>query len=87
MKKQFKKIQETTLQTTVSFLRWIFFLIFLYIGFTIIYGLWLDGMDFINSVMTFSVSGFFAFFMGYFGWRLAELIEEWLRKTRGKKDE
>ena len=87
MKKQFKKLHETTVKTTVSFLRWIFFLIFLYIGFTIIFGLWFKGMEFFSDVITFSVSGFFAFFMGYFGWRLAEIIEEWLKKTRGEKNE
>jgi len=81
MKKQLKTIQQTTVKTTVHFLKWIFFLIFLYIGFTIVYSFW-KNPDFFEQVVTLSVGGFFAFFMGYFGWRLAQLIEEWFK---GKK--
>jgi len=80
MKKQFAQLQ----QTTIHFLRWVFFLIFLYIGFTIFWGLWYNPL-FFEQVITFSVSGFFAFFMGYFGWRLAQIIEEWFSKIPGKK--
>jgi len=83
MKKQLETIQKTTVKTTIHFFRWVFFLIFLYIAFTIIWGFWFKGNEFFEQVITFSVSGFFAFFMGYFGWRLAEIIEEWLRK-KGK---
>jgi hypothetical protein len=80
VKRQLEEIRDKSVKTTIHFLRWIFFIIFIYIAFTIAYGLWLKGAEFFETVVNFSVGGFFAFFMGYFGWRLAEVIEDWLRK-------
>jgi len=83
MKNHFETIHKTTVKTTVRFFKWIFFIIFLYIGFSIIYSFW-HNPEFFEQVVALSVGGFFAFFMGYFGWRLAQIIEEWIT---GKKEE
>ena len=85
MKKQLKTLQDTTVKTTFHILKWVFFLIFLYISFTIIWGFWTNRTEFFNNIITFSVSGFFAFFMGYFGWRLAEIVEKAMMKKIGEK--
>ena len=80
MKRHIKKIQGKTIKTTIHMLRWIFLLILVYIVAVTVWGFWQKGISFFDDVATLSVGGFFAFFMGYFGWRLAELIEQWLKE-------
>ena len=73
-----KNLPEHTVKTTSHLILWTFFIISLYIIVTTAYGFYIQGFAFLDGIVTLSVGGFFAFFMGYFGWRLAESMEGWL---------
>ena len=72
-----REIPKTTVKTTTHLIKWAFLVIILYIIVTTVYGFYSQGLGFLDNVVTLSVGGFFAFFMGYFGWRLAESMEIW----------
>jgi len=44
-----------------------------------------SGIDFLESIATISVGGFWAFFLGYFGWRLGQTIENYLISIKRNK--
>jgi drug/metabolite transporter (DMT)-like permease len=61
-----------TMRVTIYALRWVFLLIFVFIMIGII-ALFLTGGDnHIKNIIGYSITGFFTFFMGYFGWILAQ---------------
>ena len=69
----------------IHFLIIIFICIIIY---TIVVSVWTfinAGADFLTNVATISVGGFWAFFLGYFGWRMGQTIEEYFRTIRQKK--
>lgn len=68
---------------TYGLLKWVFFFIFLYILVSTI-GLLLTNKEYIQQIVTLSISGFLAFFMGYFGWRGGMLVEEHFIKLSKK---
>ena len=75
----------TTIQVTIRALRWIFFLIFIYIAVSIVILILQGGNESIaniSQIIVYSVSGFFTFFMGYFGWMFARNV---LHLVSGKK--
>ena len=75
-KNLFEDLPVKTMKVTIHALRWVFLLIFLFI-ITGIFALFLTGgMDYIQIVLGYSIAGFFTFFMGYFGWILAQGIIE-----------
>lgn len=61
---------------TSKVIRWVFIIIVAYIAIVMIYGFYAQGPEFLQNIVTFSIGGFWAFFLGYFGWRLAQQIEE-----------
>lgn len=75
-----KQIQDKTVSTTMSLLRWIFLIILIYVVLTMLWGFWDRGGEYIRDIATLSIGGFFAFFLGYFGWRLGQELEEWLKR-------
>jgi len=64
----------------------IFILIIIY---TIIISIYLflttDPEQFLTNVATISVGGFWAFFLGYFGWRMGETVESHFRSMKKKE--
>ena len=63
----------------------------IYIGFTIIvvytivvsvFGFLSSGPQFIENVNTLGIGGFWAFFMGYFGWNFAARLSNYLKELR-----
>ena len=68
-------------------LRWIFLLIFIYIGVSIILLLIQGGNEFITNIVVYSVTGFFTFFMGYFGWMFARSVMEIVSGGNIQRDE
>ncbi len=68
---------------TYGLLKWVFFFIFLYIVVSVI-GLLLTKKDYVEQIVTLSIGGFLAFFMGYFGWRAGMLVEEHFIKLSKK---
>jgi drug/metabolite transporter (DMT)-like permease len=78
------EIPFTTIQVTMRALRWIFLLIFIYIAVSIFLLFIQGGSDSIQDIVKFSVTGFFTFFMGYYGWMFARNV---LHIVSGKKPE
>lgn len=75
-----------TMQVTIYALRWIFFLIFVFMTIGI-FALFISGGEsFIQVILTYSITGFFTFFMGYFGWILAQGIIEMITGKEHKED-
>jgi len=73
---QFNDIPLKTVKVTISALRWIFLLIFLFIGIGIFVLFITGGQNYFLIILGYSITGFFTFFMGYFGWIFAQGIIE-----------
>ena len=54
----------TTMKVTMHALRWVFFLIFIYIAVSIVLLLVQGGNESLTNIVVYSVTGFFTFFMG-----------------------
>jgi hypothetical protein len=76
-------IPKKTMMVTVYALRWFFFLIFLFITIGIIALFLTGGENYVQMILTYSITGFFTFFMGYFGWILAQGVMD---TVSGKDD-
>jgi hypothetical protein len=72
-----------TIKMTIFALRWVFLLIFLFITIGIIALFLTGGENYIQIILGYSIAGFFTFFMGYFGWVLAQGMIEMIT---GKED-
>lgn len=84
-----KVVEETAFKTirfTASIVKVIFVIIIIYTVIVSIYiFLTTDRTLFLTSVATISVGGFWAFFLGYFGWRMGQTVEVYLHNLRKKK--
>lgn len=65
-------LQLKTVRVTIYALRWVFFLIFVFIAVGIIALFLTGGQNYVQIIIGYSIAGFFTFFMGYFGWILAQ---------------
>jgi len=74
MNKKFslQELPVKTLKVTIHALRWVFLLIFLFITIGIFMLFLTGGGNYIQIIVGYSIAGFFTFFMGYFGWVLAQ---------------
>ena len=79
-----EEIPFATVRMTMHALRWIFLIIFIYIIVSIIMLLIQGGNESITNIIVYSVTGFFTFFMGYFGWMFARSIVEMMSGKRKK---
>jgi len=79
----FEDLPLKTMKVTIHALRWIFLLIFLFITVGIFILFATGGQTYLQSILGYSITGFFTFFMGYFGWILARGIME---MVTGKDD-
>lgn len=89
-KKAVEITAQTTMKVTATFVKIIFIII---IAFTILITIWqfisLDPEEFLTTIATLSVGGFWAFFLGYFGWRMGQTIELYfhnINKTKKLKN-
>ena len=87
-----KKIVEKTATGTVKFTITIVKIVFvLILAYTIIISLYLffnsedQGQWLFTNIATISVGGFWAFFLGYFGWRMGQIIENYFMHMRKNK--
>jgi hypothetical protein len=83
----FEEIPFTTIRVTLHALRWIFFLIFIYIAVSIVILLIQGGNESLTNIVIYSVTGFFTFFMGYFGWMFARSVVEMVSGKEIKQDD
>ena len=83
-KSPFEDLPLKTLRVTIYALKWVFLLIFLFISVGIIALLITGGEENVQTILTYSITGFFTFFMGYFGWILAQFIINKLKVNNQK---
>lgn len=74
-----------TMKVTIHALRWIFLLVFLFITIGIFVLLLTGGETYIQIIIGYSITGFFTFFMGYFGWMFAQSIMEMIAGKENKE--
>jgi hypothetical protein len=67
-----------TMRVTLYALRWMFLLIFLFITMGILALFATGGQNYVQMIIGYSITGFFSFFMGFFGWTLAQGVIEML---------
>ena len=75
-----------TMRVTIHALRWVFLLIFLFITVGIFVLFLTGGDNYIQLILGYSIAGFFTFFMGYFGWLLAQGTIEMITGKKDKSD-
>ena len=81
----FQDLPTKTMKVTIHALRWVFLLIFLFITIGIFMLFLTGGDNYITIIVGYSIAGFFTFFMGYFGWILAQGIIEMISGKDDKK--
>jgi hypothetical protein len=70
---------------TMTMVKIIFVLIIVYTAAVTIWISYNEGFDnFFKNIATISVGGFWAFFLGYFGWRMGQSIEMYFYNMRKK---
>jgi len=86
-KKMMGETAAKTVRFTVTMVKIIFILIIVYTAFVTIWFFLSSPTPekFLENIATISVGGFWAFFLGYFGWRLAQSIEVYFYDMRKKK--
>jgi hypothetical protein len=82
----FDKLPETTLRYTIVALQYIFLIILIYIAGSMIFLFISNRLEFITQIVGWSITGFFAFFMGYFGYSLAQHITIYFSKKLMNKE-
>lgn len=69
---QIEDLPKKTIKVTFHALRWIFLLVFLFMAIGIFALFVTGGQENVQMIIGYSIAGFFTFFMGYFGWILAQ---------------
>lgn len=81
---QFEDLPLKTMRVTFHALRWVFLMIFLFIIVGICILFLTGGDSYFQIILGYSIAGFFTFFMGYFGWLLAQGMIEMITGKEGK---
>ena len=82
----FFEIPTKTITITMYAIRWFLFLILIYIVISVGMMFFTQSFEFLKQIVTLSLGGFFGFFMGYFGWLLAQQITMWLSGKKKEKE-
>ena len=82
----FEDLPLKTMKVTIYALRWVFLLIFLFITVGIFALFLTGGENYVQIILGYSIAGFFTFFMGYFGWILAQGMIEMIAGKREKSE-
>lgn len=83
----FEDLPIKTMRVTIHALRWVFLLIFLFITVGIFMLFLTGGGSYIQIIVGYSIAGFFTFFMGYFGWLLAQGVIEMIRGKESEREQ
>jgi len=82
----FQDLPLKTMKVTIYALRWVFLLIFFFIIIGIIVLFLTGGDSYVQLIVGYSIAGFFTFFMGYFGWLLAQGMIEMITGKKEKSE-
>lgn len=75
-----------TVKATLTMVKAIFFLIIIYTVIVSIYLFFTSNQEqFLTNIAMISVGGFWAFFLGYFGWRMGETLENYFFSIKRRK--
>ena len=80
-----KKIPEVTIKATGRTIKYVMILVLAYTVVSMLILINEARGEFLKSIVQWSVGGFWAFFMGYWGWMFAEEITKSVRKHAIKK--
>ena len=81
-----EKTASRTVKFTLTMLKVIFVIVILYTIVVSIYILFTpSARDFLIDMATLSIGGFWAFFLGYFGWRMGQSIEYYFTHIKKNK--
>lgn len=80
-----EEIPLKTIKVTIYALKWVFLLIFLFITVGIFALIVTGGEENVQMIVSYSITGFFTFFMGYFGWMFAQGIMELIAGNNEKE--
>lgn len=80
------KIPTKTLAITTYAVRWLLFLILVYVIISVSVMFFTKSYEFLQQIVTLSLGGFFGFFMGYFGWFFAHQLTTWLKGKKKEKE-
>ena len=84
-----KVVEETAVKTfkvTAMLAKIIFIVIIVFTFFVTIWQyFFVKREQFLTDIATLSVAGFWAFFLGYFGWRMGQTIEVYFLQLKKKK--
>lgn len=83
-KKFLKGFSQGTVKTKIHTLKWVLIPIFLFIIFGIIILFLISVNSYLKIIVGYSITGFLTFFMGYFGWILAQFIINKLKVNNQK---
>jgi len=83
----FEDLPVKTMRVTIHALRWVFLLIFLFVIIGIFVLFLTGGGEYIQLIIGYSITGFFTFFMGYFGWILAQSVIETITGRDAPEDQ
>ena len=75
------------LNTSMSALRWIILVIFIYLAAGTAIVIFQDGTESLKNIVVYSIIGFFTFFMGYIGWILARDVLELISNKKTLQNE
>ncbi len=73
-KRFLKKLSQRSAKTKIQILKWVLIPIFLFIIFGIIVLFLINVNSYLKIIVGYSITGFLTFFMGYFGWILAQFV-------------
>lgn len=85
-KRNLRGFPEATVRITLYAFKWILLLILIYVVISVIMMVYIQRYEFLAEIVGISIGGFFAFFMGYFGWMFAHSIMEWLGRKKEPKE-
>jgi hypothetical protein len=74
-----------TIKVTATVVKIIFILIIIYTIAAAVFLFTSDQEAFLTNMATVSVGGFWAFFLGYFGWRMGQTIEVYFHNLKKDK--
>lgn len=78
---------DTTIEISTHVVKYSLVVVLVYLVITMLYLIYTKRETFFENIATWSIGGFWAFFMGYFGWLFAESItKSFSRKIKKGSD-